>query len=310
MPKVKRADTSRAQDKPQRGRARRQNTTKVAGTAPQRQVSNWLAAQWRTASYRASYAFRLFLIGVLVIGALIIGGAAGLGRLDDMGAGLLAMADARLTQAGFIVRTVDVAGAEQVSAAEIAEIMGAAGGVSMLSIDPEAARQRIESLSWVESASVARLWPNRISVVIEERKPYALWQVGGYHHVIDRHGVVIAQADPRQYADLPRVVGAGADVAVAEIIDLLDHRPELKPFITHAVRVGERRWNLRLVSGADLMLPQDDPASALALVMGLQNDRGVLGLDAQAFDLRTPGELIVRAWPDRAQAAQHFGREA
>ena len=35
----------------------------------------------------------------------------------------------------------------------------------------------------------------------------------------------------------------------------------------------------------------------------MHNERGVLRLDAESIDLRQPGEMIVRALPDRARAA-------
>ena len=39
-----------------------------------------------------------------------------------------------------------------------------------------------------------------------------------------------------------------------------------------AVRVGERRWNLRMNNGADVMLPEGAEAPALARLMELQTD--------------------------------------
>lgn len=80
--------------------------------------------------------------------------------------------------------------------------------------------------------------------------------------------------------------------------------------MTHAVRVGERRWNLRLNSGSDILLPESNVASALALIAALHADQRLLDLDAQAFDLRGDGELVVRAWPERAGASAQRERGA
>ena len=58
------------------------------------------------------------------------------------------------------------------------------------------------------------------------------------------------------FRQLPLVVGPGAPAAAAALIDALTDRPELQKRVVAAVRVGERRWNLRLNNGADVMLPE------------------------------------------------------
>lgn len=157
---------------------------------------------------------------------------------------------------------------------------------------------------------MARLLPDRVAIVVETREPYALWQVDGDLHVIDRHGVVLAQADPMNPLPLPLVVAEGANEAVEEIVEALAHYPEVGDRVVGAVRVGGRRWNLRLESGADVKLPEGDVTASIAILARLQAERGVLRLAAESFDLRGGGDLIVRALPDRAEAAGLREREA
>lgn len=304
MPKVGRAGKAAPAKTNKRAASRRkaQNSAACSG-----KLSNWMAARLRAARYRAGHGLRLAAIGVTALAVLSVAGLAALGRLPEIGAALNAGLDARLAQSGFAVRSVDVAGSRQVTAETIAATIGVDPSRSLLAIDPVEARARIEAISWVEQASVARLWPDRIAVLLEEREPFALWQHEGFHRVIDRTGTVIEDADPQAYAELPRVVGAGANEPAAEILDLLARQSELDALVTHAVRVGERRWNLRLDAGGDILLPETDPASALALLATLHAERGVLHLDAQGFDLRTEGELVIRAWPDRAAEARGRG---
>lgn len=304
MPKVGRAGKTVPAKRTRRAAPRR-----TARIAPARggKLTNWIAARLRAVRYRAGYGLRLAGIAFAGLLVLSIAGLGALGRLPEIGAALERGIDARLARSGFAVRSVDVAGARQLNAETIAQAIGIQGDRSLLAIDPQDARTRIEALSWVSEASVIRLWPDRISVILAEREPFALWQHDGAHRVIDRTGTVIEAADPRDYADLARVVGEGANADAAVILDLLSRQPAIDALVTHAVRVGERRWNLRLVAGGDILLPEGDPASALALVATLQDERGVLNLDAEAFDLRTEGELVIRAWPDRAAAARGRG---
>ncbi|WP_306017483.1 cell division protein FtsQ/DivIB [Oceanicaulis sp. MMSF_3324] len=288
-------------------KARRKSKTapKAAGG---RKLSNWAAAQWRAARYRAGYAFKLILTvcGVLLAGTVVI--LTVFGQIDDVGGMMAGRAERELEQAGYTLDWLDVAGAERTGVEEIAMAVGAAPGLGLSRVDLVAARESIQSLSWVKSAEVLRLWPDRIAVLIEERQPYAVWQINQTHHVIDPDGYVIDAADPRDFLDLPRVVGEDANREAGAVIALLALHPEIRDRVTNAIRVGERRWNLRLQSGGDVLLPEDDPASALALLAAMHEERGVLDYEAQIFDLRNAGEMVMRPWPDRA--AERAGRGA
>ncbi|KPP80537.1 MAG: cell division protein FtsQ [Oceanicaulis sp. HLUCCA04] len=266
----------------------------------QRPFKNWASAQLRTARYRTVNALRLAFFAIAGLGALAVLALTLTGGLGAAGQAASSAFASHLTRSGYVVRAVDVVGGHDVTAAEIAAVIGAEPGTGLIDIDPAQARAAIEAMTRVESAQVVRLWPDRISVIITERAPYALWQTGGVHYVIDRSGTVLDGESPGDYPGLPRVVGNGANGAAEEIITILARQPELASLVTHAVRVSERRWNLRLNSGSDILLPENDVASAVALIAALHADQRVLELDAQSFDLRGEGEMAVRAWPERA----------
>ena len=118
------------------------------------------------------------------------------------------------------------------------------------------ARQRIETLSWVEHATVERRLPGTVVVFLQERRPFAIWQNQGKFVLIDRSGQVVANQNVAEFRQLPLVVGPGAPAAAAALLDALTDRPELQKRVVAAVRVGERRWNLRLNNGADVLLPE------------------------------------------------------
>jgi len=60
-------------------------------------------------------------------------------------------------------------------------------------------RKVFESLPWVRAASVRRVWPNRLSVMIEEYEPIGSWESADGTKLMDRHGEVftvnMAEAD-------------------------------------------------------------------------------------------------------------------
>ena len=61
-----------------------------------------------------------------------------------------------------------------------------------------------------------------------------------------------------------------------------------------AVRIGGRRWNLRLKNDIDVRLPEEDTAKAWARLAEYEKTHRVLERDVQILDLRIPDRLIVR----------------
>ncbi len=289
---------------------RRRTKPRSAAVSAPRRLRNWATAQVRGARYRVANAARLggiALAGLAAVSLVVLALFGQLGAVNDYAA---RTAQTQLARIGFAVDSVDVTGAQGVIAHQIVEATQLAGGQPIFAVDPEIIRARVEALPIVRTAQVARLWPNRIAVVVETRSAYALWQYQGELSIIDRDGVVIALADAMEPPALPLVVSAGANEAAAEIIEALERFPHIAERVVGAVRVSERRWNLRLDSGADIKLPEGDVLAALAILDRVHAERGVLRLAAESFDLRGEGDLIVRARPDRAAAAGMRERDA
>lgn len=197
------------------------------------------------------------------------------------------------------VRSIVVEGRSLTPEPRLREALGVSKGDKLLAVPLDAARARIERLTWVQHATLERRLPGTLVVQITERHPFALWQTGGKFVLIDRAGQVVAEADPaKDAAALPLVVGAGAPERAAALLDQLAALPALRARVAAAVRVGERRWNLRLNNGADVLLPEGAEAPAMARLMELHSAQALLDRPVQALDLRLPDRLVVRPLPE------------
>jgi cell division protein FtsQ len=74
------------------------------------------------------------------------------------------------------------------------------GGANILRMSLEEARQQVESLPWVRSATVARSYPHRLRVRITERVPIAFLTVGGRVKLVDEEGEVLDKPDGASFA--------------------------------------------------------------------------------------------------------------
>jgi cell division protein FtsQ len=214
------------------------------------------------------------------------------GRAVIAEAGVRAIAaSARL---GLVVSDIEVEGRETTDAATIMAALGARRGTPILAVSPSRARQQLESLPWVRSAAIERRLPGTLFVRLVERHPLAVWQHDGKQELIDRHGEVIPVKDLSRFAKLPTVVGKDAPAHAAALIAMLAQQPALAARVTAAIRVDDRRWNVRIDHRVDVLLPEEDAAAAWARLAALERSDGLLKRDIRAVDMRLPDRLVLR----------------
>lgn len=196
---------------------------------------------------------------------------------------------------GLVVSEIEVEGRQTTDTATILAALDAHAGSPILSVNPARAKQQLEALPWVRSAAIERRLPGTLRVRLVERKPLAVWQHDGKQELIDRDGTVIPVTDLSRFAKLPSVVGGdAARRGAAELIDELAGQPDLAARVTALVRVGDRRWNVRIDNAIDVMLPEDDAAGAWSKLAELERANRVLQRDVKTVDLRLPDRLVVR----------------
>jgi cell division protein FtsQ len=150
---------------------------------------------------------------------------------------------------------------------------------------------------------VLKLYPGRLRIEIKERQAFALWQKEGRVYLIAADGTVLETYVPQRFAALPRVVGNGAEHAAQDFLDLLKRYPAIAQAVEASVLVAERRWNLHLKDGLEVLLPEREPAHALTTLVDLALTKKLLSRDIVTVDLRLSDRLTVRQ-SDAAAAAR------
>ncbi len=215
-------------------------------------------------------------------------------RWQEFGATLAAGPDAFARGSGFSIANLQVEGRKILTDAEIMSAINHDSGQSLVMLDAAAARVRLLENPLVLEAKVRKIYPDTIAVSVVEREPYALWQRGEKLSVIASDGTVIDGVEEGRFANLPMLVGQGADVAAKDILAALEPYPELRNDIYAMVRVGDRRWNLRLTNGMDVKLPQEGYRDALALFVRLDQLHQIKDRNITEIDFRRPGMTTVR----------------
>lgn len=196
--------------------------------------------------------------------------------------------------AGLEVRQVLLRGAHQTAHQEVLDVLGPVIGESIFRLSLDEARARIEQIGWVRSAAVTRLLPDTIAISIREREPAAVWQMNGDLHLIDDSGAKIREVGAYEYSNLPLIVGAGAPDAAAGILKAIGLRPELQKRVYALVRVGDRRWDMRLRNEIKVKLPEENYERAVNDLALLHSAQSTLDQPLEYIDLRDPERMVIR----------------
>jgi cell division protein FtsQ len=101
---------------------------------------------------------------------------------------------------------IEVTGMQNVTKAQIMEVMGADIGRNIFFIPLAQQKAQLEQIPWVESASVMRFVPNRLKVEIQERTPVAFARVGPRMSLIDAGGTLM-ELTPKHRYSFPVILG-------------------------------------------------------------------------------------------------------
>ncbi len=110
---------------------------------------------------------------------------------------------------------VQVAGNQYVPRGRVLEIFAADRNRSVLRIPLNERRRQIETIPWVEQATVRRALPNRIEVEVTERTPIAFLREGSDLALVDVHGVILDRPLKANF-HFPVVTGMGADMPIED----------------------------------------------------------------------------------------------
>lgn len=203
------------------------------------------------------------------------------------------IAQGRFADAGFAIGEISITGQVLTSEQAIFDALGVEPHTSTLSFDVEAARQRIAELPAVDTVSIRKSYPGDVTVTLTEKEAVARWRVDGITFLVDASGEQIGE-DKGAYADLPLVVGDGANDDALVMIRALNQYPTLEEGLVALSRIADRRWDLIYDTGLRVQLPELGVAQALRKLALYQADYQLLQRDVTIIDLRVASLVAVR----------------
>ncbi len=163
---------------------------------------------------------------------------------------------------------IEVTGMQNVSKAQIMEVMGADIGRNIFFIPLVHQKSQLEQIPWVESASVMRFVPNRLKVEIHERTPVAFARVGPRMSLIDAGGTLM-ELSPRHKYSFPVILGMNPGEPLSTRAPRMKTYAEMvRELDSSGARYSQDLSEVDLSDLEDLKVRVNDPAGDVLVHLG------------------------------------------
>jgi cell division protein FtsQ len=238
----------------------------------------------------AARVFSLVFLATALISGLVSGG-----HLNYPGSPWQKLPGQVASLFGLAALDIKMTGLEHHEAVDVLTAINVRPGGPLLGFDAKRARETLQRLDWVDSASVTRSFPNQLSIAIVEREPFVVWQYKGALQVVDQKGKPMSGVSLATGHVLLQVVGADANLAAADLINQMEATPELFQEVKAASYIGGRRWNLLMKNNLTIALPELKIAQALQSAQMLYFATTAQRGKVKMLDLRIEGEVAYHA---------------
>jgi cell division protein FtsQ len=208
------------------------------------------------------------------------------------------------TSPRFAVTAVEVRGASRVSVARILAAAGIAPGANLWTIDSRGVIARIEGMPEIRRADVVRELPNRVTIIVEERRPFTLVHAGRLHWM-DEDGRVLGEEARAVAPEVPVISGLSEDelatmrtspgpkarAAIALIRALLRSGSALTAEISEIDMSRAEGPVLYTVDGVEVRLGAEEWDERLARLEGVLAQ--VATQDVNGVDLRFKDQVVL-----------------
>jgi cell division protein FtsQ len=193
----------------------------------------------------------------------------------------------------FVIKKVEFDGNERVPDVLLLKVSGLRYKTSVLSPSIHDIKSKLEGISWIKSVVAQRKFPDKIYVRVSERIPIAILQSKYKLYLVDSEGVILEHDGIGNFNNLVIIAGEGAEKEASHLLYCLDKFPKIKKQLVFAVRIGRRRWNIKINRGITVKFPERGIMQALGILDEISDSNGFFSDDIISIDLRMLDRIVV-----------------
>ena len=208
------------------------------------------------------------------------------------------------------IETITVTGNNRLSVGEVTTLIESLHGQNLLFANLDESRHHLRAAGWIEDATLRRVLPSTIEVVVNEREPVGLGRFGSALYLIDSEGVILDEFSPRfRDLDLPIIDGLSIGVdgddrgidkrqvaLVTELLSDIERQAPRLSVLLSEVDVADPHDAVVLLSGDPVYihLGAEQFAERLQTYEELKPSLSARVSDVDYVDLRFDGRIYVR----------------
>lgn len=197
----------------------------------------------------------------------------------------------------FTLRRFHISGNERARTEEVLRVLEPWKAANLVTLDLAPLAVQLQRLPWVERVTLAKKFPDGLSVRLAERKAVALLREGGTLFFLDARGNSIAPYDARSdHAEYVLVSGERSALpeAVALLEDLRVRSPEYYPALSEIAALPDGGFGMMdsIFRRPVRVLRWDAPEKISALVKARSFIES-RGWEARAIDLRFADRIVL-----------------
>jgi len=190
-----------------------------------------------------------------------------------------------------IIRRVSIsADAADKDLTALAAAAAVAPGTRSITADLEQINARIDAVPGVKMSAVRRLPNGNLAVKVNLYKAVAQWTDGENFYPLSADGTIVKR--PVNERDESSVVFRGA--VPDDISEITNVAHNMIGDLNYLEWIENRRWNLVTTGGITIMLPEDDPAAAIASLIVLNKNHQILSREVSMIDMRDTARILVK----------------
>jgi cell division protein FtsQ len=211
-----------------------------------------------------------------------------------------------LTSPRFAVAVVDVQGVSRIPAERILAAAGIEPGMNLWRLDTDEVAARVAALPGIGRAELIRELPNRVTILVEERRPFTLVHTGRLHW-LDEDGHVLGEVGRAVASPAPVITGLTEDevthmrtapsskarTAIALIRVLLRSSSPLAEEISEIDMSRREGPVLYTVDGIEVRLGTEEWEERLARLEGVLAQMARQGTTVTGIDLRFRDQVVL-----------------
>ena len=233
-------------------------------------------------------------LGALVVAGVVVGATALTWRWA-------------LTTPRFAVSQVEVRGASRLPAEQIVAVAGIRPGTNLLRLDVAGATARVEAMPEIRHAQIVRDLPGRVTIYVDERRPFTLVNAGRLHWV-DEEGRALGVTSSPVALAVPAITGLSEDelqtmrtapskkaqLAIGLIRILLRSSSALAEEISEIDMSRKDGPVLYTVDGVEVRLGSEEWEDRLARLEGVLAQLARDGGGVSTVDLRFRDQVVLQ----------------